>query len=189
MTMDMEETPTEEKIPKIAASQVALISAVACGVFLCGMLSMYFLVTGYRVASFRSPDPFGFLAHGLWSVLVWPFFRAAQDLFVTHGFYVVVILLLAGDRIFNALVFVYDALQEYRIHLLVFASGALSMILLASALSLQTRTGGVFPLRAGADADRGRGLSLDQQVLRVWIIYILRTLYFWKTKPNHDALP
>ncbi|MBK9585903.1 MAG: hypothetical protein KA099_10600 [Alphaproteobacteria bacterium] len=157
MMMDMEESAAEEKIPKIAASQVALISAVACGVFLCGMLSMYFLVTGYRVASYSSPDPFGFLAHGLWSGLVWPFFRATQDLFVTHGFYVVAILVLAGDRIFNALVFVYDALQEYRVHLLVFTAGALSMILLASALSLQTRTGGSFPcvpgqmLTAGGD--------------------------------------
>jgi hypothetical protein len=157
MTMDMEETPTEEKIPKIAASQVALISAVACGVFLCGMLSMYFLLRGTVWRLSVRPIRSGFWRMVFGASLSGPFFGRHKTFLLRTGFYVVVILLLAGDRIFNALVFVYDALQEYRIHLLVFASGALSMILLASALSLQTRTGGSFPcvpgqmLTAGGD--------------------------------------
>lgn len=130
--MDAPEPPAIPATDSVPLPRIALISLLACLLFLSGMVTMYLFMSFQGFAPVR--DPYGhtvslgslFSLYGerLWDGLIWPVFAAAKSIFIDHAFYIVALFVLAGDRIMDACIAIVEMAAAWRAQVLMFLCGA-----------------------------------------------------------------
>lgn len=154
--MENEEPAPAELLSRIPAGQIAIISFLACFLFFSGMAVMYiWMVSGPRVPGYPGPGFLSAYGTSLWHEVFVPLWRGFGYLFTDHAYCLITIFLLAGDRILNAVVALYELCTDYRGYILVFLAGAVFVIAGSYLLSVQTRSSAYTPCPHGQMLTQG----------------------------------
>lgn len=128
--MEYEEPADTLPLSRIPLGQVAIICFLACLLFLSGMGVMYLWIAPVNnVPSYYPPGLLNALSARLWYEVFIPLWRGFGDVFSEHAYCFIAIFLLAGDRILNGAVGLYELIADYRRYILVFLGGAVFVIL------------------------------------------------------------